>query len=149
MAFNFRQVLSRSFSSALEALSVSLKARRSSIATLIDGVVFDADPTSYNSEKQDCDHYRRFLLFLNIDSTNTPTTIQFIPQFSDDGGTTWYDYVQGIFASMFYEDTDVASGIKECFSGECAGRDFRLRAVAVGTDGTNTFTVTAKIAFFN
>lgn len=123
--------------------------RSPAITTLIDDTTLDASTTSENSSKVDCDSWKRFLLFLNVDSTNTPTTVQFIVQFSDDGGTTWYSYRQGLFASLYYEDQDTASGITECFSGECAGRDFRLRVVATGTDATNTFTVTAKVAFYS
>lgn len=122
--------------------------RSNTITTLIDGEVFDDSQTSYNSSAVSVDDYKHFLLYLDVDSTLAPTTIQFIVQFSDDGGTTWYDYKQGLFASLFYEDQDTASGIKECFSGECAGRDFRLRAVATGTDATNKFTVTAKVGFY-
>lgn len=123
--------------------------RSTSLTTLIDGTVFDDDPTSENSAKVDTDDYRYFTLYLNVDSTNSPTTIQFLVQFSDDGGTTWFTFKQGVFASLYYEDTDVASGIKECFSGMCAGRDFRLRVVASGTDATNSFTVTAKVEFWS
>lgn len=127
----------------------SQKARRSSaITTLINNVTFNNTTTSYNSSGVDTADFKRFLLFLNVKSAGTPTYIQFIVQFSDDGGTTWYDYKQGLFASLFYEDQDTAGGISECFSGECAGRDFRLRAVATGTTASDTFTVTAKAEFY-
>lgn len=120
---------------------------RSAIITLIDGVTFNNTTTASNSNAQDCYSYRYFLLYLNIDSTNAPTDIQFLIQYSDDGGTTWYDYRQGLFASLFYEDTVVAAGILECFSGEVMGRTIRLRVVATGTTSTATFLVTAKIEF--
>lgn len=122
---------------------------RSDIETPIVARVFNDVLTALNSPAYDTYTRRKFLLFLDIDSTLAPTTIQFIPQFSDDSGTDWFDYKQGLFASLFYEDTDTASGIKECFSGDCAGELFRLRVVAVGTDGTNLFTVTARVSFLN
>jgi hypothetical protein len=125
------------------------KVRRSSaITTLIDGIVFDADPTTYNSDNQDVSQWRNFLLFLDVASSGTPTTIRFILQFSDDGGTTYYDYLLDHFVWLGYEDQDTASGITHCYDGVCHGRDMRLRAVATGTDGSNTFTVTAKIEFY-
>lgn len=123
--------------------------RSNNIETLITARVFNNVLTALNSAALDTYSRRRFLLFLDIDSANAPTTIQFIVQFSDDGGNDWFDYKQGLFASLFYEDTDTASGIQECFSGECAGRLFRLRAVAVGTTAPNTFTVTARVSFLN
>lgn len=122
--------------------------RSSAITTLVSAQVFDDVQTAYNSAAVDCSAFRHFLLFLDVDSTVTPTDIQFIVQFSDDDGTTWYSYKQNLFASLFYEDQDTASGIKECFSGEVAGRDMRLRVVATGTTSANKFTVTAKVEFY-
>ena len=122
---------------------------RSDIETPIVARVFNNVLTALNSPSYDTDRWRKFLLFLDITSANAPTTIQFIVQFSDDGGTDWFDYKQGLFASLFYEDADTAGGIQECFFGECAGRLFRLRAVAVGTTAPNTFTVTARVSFLN
>ena len=123
-------------------------ARSASIVTLIDAVEFNATTTTYNSAAVKCGAWKHFLLYLNVDSTATPTDIQFIVQFSDDGGTTWWTYKQGLFASLFYEDQDTASGIYECFSGDVAGRTMRLRAVATGTTAANKFTVTAKVEFW-
>lgn len=123
--------------------------RRSSLITLIDAITLDDDPTSYNSSAQAVDEWRHFLLYLDVDSTGTPTTVRFILQFSDDEGTTWYSYLQGLFASLYYEDQDTASGIKECFSGDVVGRDLRLRAVGTGTSASNSFTITAKLELYS
>lgn len=123
--------------------------RRRALVTLIDAVTLDDDPTSYNSAKVDVELWEHFLLYLDVDSTGSPTTVQFIVQFSDDGGTTWYSYLQGLFAALYYEDVDTASGIKECFSGEVQGRDIRLRAVGAGTDANNSFTITAKLELWS
>ncbi len=127
------------------------KAIRSSVfTTLIDDTTFDDTTTSENSAKVDCDQWKKFTLYLDVDSAGVGVhIIQFVPQFSDDGGTTWYTYKQGFFASLYYEDQDTADGITECFSGDCAGRDFRLRVVATGTSATLTFTVTAKVEFWS
>lgn len=113
--------------------------------TLIDAVVFDDDPTSQNSANMNVKGCRGVWLYLDIDSTATPTTIQFIAQFSPDGGTTYADYTEGLWASLFFEDTETASGIKRIFHLPVEGiDDWRLRVVCVGTDATNKFTVTAK-----
>lgn len=118
---------------------------RSPVSTLLSAVVFNAVTTAQNSSSLDCSKFRRFLLMLQVLSASTPTDIQFSVQFSDDGGTTWWTYKQGLFASLYYEDQDTATVINECFDGEVAGRLMRLRTVATGTDATKTFTVTAKI----
>lgn len=129
--------------------SVESAIRSGVITTLIDAVLLDDDPTYYNSAALDCSGFRNFLLYLSVDSTGAPTTVQFLVQFSDDGGTTWWTYKQGPFASLFYEDGDTATQINECFSGECAGRLMRIRAVAVGTDGSKKFLVSAKVELWN
>lgn len=120
--------------------------RKTAISTIVNAQDFDDAQTSYNSDGQDVDDWRYFLLYLNVDSTGTGAHyIQFILQFSPDGGTNWYDLAEGEFAALFYEDVDTASGIKECFSGKCHGRDMRLRIVATNTSANLKFTVTAKL----
>lgn len=123
--------------------------RRRGIVTAIDAVVLDDDPTSTNSDTIAVDPWTDFLLFLSVLSAGTPTTVQFLVEFSDDGGTTWYSYVQGLFAALYYEDGDTAAVKTECFSGKVHGRDMRIRAIAVGTDGSNTFTVSAKLELWS
>jgi hypothetical protein len=129
--------------------SVESAIRSGAITTLIDNITLDDDPTSYNSDALDCSGFRHFLLYLKVDSTAAPTTVQFLVQFSDDGGTTWWTYKLGPFASLYYEDADTATAVNECFSGDCAGRLMRIRAVGTGTDGSNKFTITAKVELWN
>ncbi len=122
---------------------------RSALETSIDAITLDDDPTEVNGSAFACGSFRHFTLYLDIDSTATPTTLQIIVQFSDDDGTTWYDHLQGLFASLFYEDTVVASGVKEIFTGDCVGRKMRVRAVGVGTTSSNKFIITAKVEFWS
>lgn len=128
--------------------NVSSRAIRSAVATLLDAVVFDDVTTTDFSDAQDVRQYRGFGLYLDIDSTGTPGYIRFIVEFSPDGGATWHEYRQGLFAVLYYEDADTASGLQVCFSGECAGRTFRLRAVATATTAANKFLVTAQAEFW-
>ena len=123
--------------------------RRSPIKNLFNAQILDDDPASTNSSTLDTDNEANFTLYLNITSTLSPTNVQFIVQFSNDGGTTWLDYKKDEFVSLFYEDVDTASGLKECVSGQCVGSDFRLRIVGTGTDATNFFTVTADVEFWS
>lgn len=128
--------------------NISPRAIRSAVVTLLDAVVFNDVTTTDQSAAQDVRQYRGFTLYLNIDSTLAPTDIRFIVEFSPDGGTTWHEYRQGPFASLYYEDQDTASGLLVCLSGDCAGRTFRLRAVATGTSATALFTATAQAEFY-
>ena len=122
---------------------------RSKAALLLDAVLFNDSLTSQNSAAIDCSGFRRFRLILTMVSDNTPTDIQFIPQFSNDGGVTFHSFLQGLFASLFFEDTVMSSEITEVYSGEVNGSSFRLRVVATGTTATSTFKVTARVEFSN
>ena len=109
----------------------------------INAVQLDDDPTSVEGAALTCKGYRYFTLYLDLGATLTPTTLEIIVQFSDDGGTTWYEYRQGLFAALFYEDTVIVSGsgVKEVYQGNVIGQDCRVKAVAVGSNATNFFTI--------
>lgn len=109
--------------------------------------VVDTVP-KYSDDIQ-CGAYRHFLLFLDIDSTSTPTTLQIEVQFRDPHTGKWHSYKQGLFASLFYEDADVASGVQECFSANCVGREFRLKVTGAGTTSSAYFTISAAVEFWN
>jgi len=93
--------------------------------------------------------FRKFLLFLKIKSTSSPTNMRVIVQFLNPVDGQWYDYPQGLFASLYYEATDTASEILECFSCDCLAREVRIAVVGVGTDSTNYFTIAPCIEFMN
>ncbi len=123
-------------------------ARSDSVTTLMSAKVFNATVTTFSSASVDCSRFKRFLLHLDLLSTSNPTTIQFKVQFSRDAGVTWSDYKKDEFASLYYEDTDLATEQYECFAGEVAGRLFRITAIAVGTDAGKLFTVTCAVEFY-
>ena len=113
--------------------------------TLIDGIRLDNDPTFYNSAALDVEGYAMVALLVAIDSTLAPTDVRIVVQFSDDGGTTWWDYEEGFWASLYWEDTATATEIHKAFVLPVAGFDvMRIRAVATGTNAANYFDVTVK-----
>jgi len=115
--------------------------------------LFDAKPiittTPYVSNGVPCHAFRRFTLYLGIASTSTPTTIHIELEYLEPNTGKWHSYKQGLFASLYYEDTDTASGIDEMFSGECVGRNVRIKLTGAGTSGSAYFTVSAAMEFFN
>lgn len=123
--------------------------KRSPIFTLINATTFDDDPTSENSAAIDVSKFRKFLLTYSLEKANTPTDIVLQVQFSDDGGTTWFDYTNDFYGDLRFDDTAVGSGIKEAVQGDIGGRLFRLAVTATGTDQTDTFTLTAKVEFYD
>lgn len=117
--------------------------------------VLDADPTEVNSQADgeiaeaiDCSTYRNFSVELEIVSTNSPTDIEFFVEFSNNGGIDWAHHAQGLFASLVYSDLSVATLLRQVFTGLVVGDMFRLRVVATGTDGTDTFTFSALVRFW-
>lgn len=116
-------------------------------ATLIDQVVLNAVVTSFTSPQVLTGPYRKFTLYLRIKSSGAPTTVQFIVEFLSERSGKWHTYKQGLFASLYYEDADTATEVDEMFSGDCAGRAMRIRAVGTGTSATLTFTVSASVEF--
>lgn len=101
------------------------------------------------SEAVHCGAYRHFRLSLDIDSTSTPTDLRIEVLFLEEQTGKWFTYKQGFFASLYYEDTDVASGVQECFSGDCSGRAMRIKLTGSGTTSSAFFTVSAAVEFWN
>jgi hypothetical protein len=96
-----------------------------------------------------CEAFRKFAIFLGINSTSTPTTLQVKIQFLDRWTGQWHTYKQGPFASFFWEDADTADGIYEMFSGDVAGRAMRVTLTGIGTSGSAYFTVDVAVEFWN
>lgn len=101
------------------------------------------------SKAIECFSWRNFTLYLEVDSQGVGTQeICFYPQFCVVRLGAWHDYVQGLFASLCYEDTDTINNLWEVFSGACAGQYFRLRVDPANVDTTDYFTVSAWVNFW-
>ena len=117
--------------------------------TLIDAIRIDDAPTFYNSAAMDVTEWNAVWVLIDIDSTLAPTDLRVMAQFSDDAGTTWWDFEEGLWASLYWEDTDTAAGINKAFLLPCGGiDDIRIRVVGTGTDATNFFDVTVLARAF-
>ena len=111
--------------------------------TIIDAIQIDDAPTFYNSAMQSTPGMAGAWVLIAIDSTLAPTNLRILAQWTDDGGTTWWDFEEGLWASLYWEDLDTAAGINKAFNLPLGGiDDWRIRAVGTGTDATNYFTVT-------
>lgn len=105
------------------------------------------DTTERVSPDVECPGFRKFHLHVFLDSTSTPTTLQVKVQFLDRWSGRWSTYKQGPFAALFWEDTDVADGVSECFHGEVCGRAMRVTLTGVGTSAQAYFTVSVAVDF--
>lgn len=110
---------------------------------------FDNVTTSANSTEHDISSESALWVQIYVESTLAPTNVRVLPQFEDDANL-WSDFEEGLFASLFWEDTDTASGVRKIFLLPCGGLDnVRFNVVAIGTDANNLFDVTIKVREFH
>lgn len=118
-------------------------------ATLMSAQVFNNVTTTANSTEHDISTESALWVHIFVGSTLAPTDIRVLPQFEDDAAQ-WWDFEEGLWASLFWEDTDTAAGIYKVFLLPCGGQDnVRFNVVATGTDANNLFTVTIKVREFH
>ena len=114
-------------------------------------VTLDDDPTSWASSgittKQFGEHeLTGVLVGVHIEAVGTPTTVRIVPQFLVDR-SEWYDFEEGFWASLMWEDT--VPPVNKVFFLPLMGVDiFHFRAIGAGTDADNRFTVRIKIRGF-
>lgn len=107
------------------------------------------DTTERRSEPVDCAAFRRFGLFIRLDSTGAPTTLQVKVQFLNRWDGQWYTYKQGPFAALFWEDGDTATAIHEAFEGPCCGRAIRVTLTGAGTSAGVHFQTSVTLELRN
>lgn len=102
--------------------------------------------------------FRKFALYLRIKYTGSADTnvVQVIPQFLEPNSGVWHDHLEGIWASMYFEDTVHTTERDYVFTGDCIGREFRVellggKASSSGNVPTasNYYTVSAAVEFYN
>ena len=98
-----------------------------------------------------CAPFRKFGLYCYVKFDGTPDTItlHIEVEFLDRWTGQWYTYKQGLFAALFYEDTDPAAGIYEAFVGDVLGRAMRVKLTGLGVSADNYFTVSIGTDFWN
>jgi len=98
-----------------------------------------------------CAPFRKFGLYVTALFTGTADTItlHIEVEFLDRWTGQWYTYKQGLFAALFYEETDTATRIYECFQGDVLGRAMRVKLTGLGVSGANYFDVSIAVDFWN
>jgi len=113
-------------------------------------VVNDTVPRISNAIQ--CGPFRKFGLYVYIDSTYAQEgtyTLHVEVEFLDRWTGQWYTYKQGLFAALFWEEVDTASGIYECFTGDVLGRAMRVKLTGLGTTNAIYFTTSISTDFWN
>lgn len=98
-----------------------------------------------------CAPFRKFGLYVHVefDGTADTITLHIEVEFLDRWTSLYYTYKQGLFAALFYEDTDTADGIWECFTGDVLGRAMRVKLTGLGVSAANHFHVSIGVDFWN
>ncbi len=132
-------------------------ARSKDIIVLHDAIVV-GDAIDHPSKGVQVGPFRKFTLYLSILYTGTADTnvVQVIPQFLEPNTGVWCDHLEGIWASMFFEDTVHTTQRNYVFTGDCVGREFRVnllggKASSSGNNPTSSryYTVSAAVEFYN
>lgn len=118
--------------------------QRSAITALHTAQVLDATPVDANSALVDVSGYTLAAIYLDVAIANNPTSLEVIHQFSDDAGTTWFDYKD---LDRLFTDMSVTP-ILVCYQIPLIGGDFRLRIVGAGVGPSDTLTVNASTELY-
>ena len=105
------------------------------------------------SDGIECAPFRHFGIYVFIDSfggsAQLLTKLHIEVQFLDRWTGQWYTYKQGPFAALYWEYSDTASGIYECFTADVLGRAMRVKLTGTLTEATAYFTVSIGVDFWN
>lgn len=106
-----------------------------------------ADTVVRVSQGVACAPFRKFGIYVHVEFDGTADTINLHieVEFLDRWTSQWYSYKQGLFAALFYEDTDTANGIWECFQGDVLGRSIRVKLTGIGVSAANHFHVSIAL----
>lgn len=118
--------------------------KRQRTVTAINAVEFNDSVGTKTSSKFLCGPYRRFSLLINLAVTLAPTDI-LIEVYESDDNSNFYKIMNGPFGDIRFEDS--AGNKMESIQGTVNAPYMKVVVTATGTDGSNKFTLTAKIAF--
>lgn len=103
------------------------------------------------SPPEPCAPFRKFGLYCDVEFDGTADTINIHieVEFLDRWTGKWHTYKQGLFAALFYEDTDTANRIYECFQGDVLGRAIRVKLTGIGVSDANHFHCSIAVDLWN
>ena len=117
--------------------------------TLLADTLLDGTPAVVNSNSLDVSGQGALWMQIFIDSVGAPTDARIIAQFSHNNGANWSDFVEGLWSSLYWEDTATAASIRQMFLLPCGGQDLvRFRVVTTGTAPGATFTIGIRARAF-
>lgn len=119
---------------------------RSRVTNVLAGTTLSCGSSSVTSSTFIADGYRRSLAMLTVSDTGSTDThrVQFIPQFQDATGSNWFDYREGVWASMIFSGNQLQSStFRRAHSLPLDGRKMRFNVVRDSTQATGLNMVVA------
>ena len=114
--------------------------------TVMPDTVIDGTPATVDSTSHVATGYGALRVYIYVLSIGAPTDVRVLPQFSPNNGVNWFDFEEGLWASLFWEDTDTAAGIRKVYQLPLAGEDLvRFRVITTGAGPGATFTVSIRV----
>ena len=131
-----------------DRIEVASRRTTSSALTNVNTTYDTANETQTSAADTTCATYSKMNFSYTLESNGTPTTIQLIPQVSNDSGSTWGKIDSGPFLIYKHEDTEVATA--DSFSSATwpvtAGQ-YRMRVDTIGTDNAGNEFVVSNLKF--
>lgn len=107
-------------------------------------IVLDDDPVSANSDPFWLTGWSALWVDIFIKSSGSPTNVRILAQ--GNGDQHWWDFEEGFWASLMWEDVDTSAGVRKRFLLPCGGWNaVRFRAIGTGTGAQDTFTVAITV----
>lgn len=118
-------------------------------AAKAESIRIDDDPTAINSNPFFCSGWAGVWVDVFIDSTGAPTNLRLIARGAGAIGgdpNEWFDFLEGFWASLYWEDADTASGVRQRFNLPLgAWRALQFRLVGIGTGAQAYFDVAIHV----
>lgn len=119
---------------------------RSRVTNVLAGTTLSCGSSSVTSSTFIADGYRRSLAMLTVSDTGSTDThkVQFIPQFAGATDGNWFDYREGVWASMIFSGNQIqTSTFRRAHSLPLDGRKMRFNVVRDSTQSTGLNVVVA------
>lgn len=111
---------------------------------IVDGVVFDTAGKTYTGKEYAIEVFNKFILYMHVDITGTPTTLEIYVQESPHGNK-YHDLNTGAFGPITFAGASGDSQI--CEVGPLTGSFFRIYVVSTGADQSNIFKLNVDVEF--
>lgn len=111
-------------------------------------VVITSDDEIFSSSVNTFE-FSRGAIAIELQSTLTPTDIQYLIEFSPNQGGLWFPMLNDFMGTMIYDDTSCVTLLHELYDFYIPGSSLRLRVVPNGCTAVNFFSTRVGLFVYN